>query len=103
MSTTRPDCPTIGSHAVSAALAGTCSPGAPGQVTAPRTPAVRPGDAEAVLFDEPTRGLWGCGHLSGDAVVLVPNRGVDVLYADVVHGGDPFAGFACSDELGDRL
>jgi hypothetical protein len=46
---------------------------------------------------------WAAGTWSGDAVVLVPNRGSDVLYADVVHGGDPFAGFAGSDELGDRL
>lgn len=34
-------------------------------------------------------------------VVLVPHRGVDVLDADVVDGGDPFAGFACGDEFGD--
>lgn len=35
--------------------------------------------------------------------MLVPNRGVDLVYVYVVHRRDPVARFAGGDELGDCL
>ncbi len=58
--------------------------------------------AQAVFVNEPPGELEVQVPLGG-AIVLEPYRGVDIPDGDVIDGRDAFAGFAASDELGDRF